>query len=213
MTNLNSSLRYYLKEHLSLYIFVSVLFVMGVIFGALLVNALTLEQRQEMSQYLGSFLHLIHQGTEVNGLEFLKQAFATQLKWILLIWVLGLSVVGLPIILILDFLKGVLIGFTVGYMVAQLSWKGLLFAFVSVAPQNLIVIPAIIICSVSALAFSTFLIKNRFLQKKGSLAQPFKSYVFITLGMIGCLFVASVLESYVIPIFMKWITPMMMALG
>lgn len=213
MMNLKSGLRHYLKEHLSLYIFVSVLFVMGVIFGALLVNALTLEQRQEMSQYLGSFLHLIHQGTEASGVETLKQTFASHLKWILLIWVLGLSVVGLPIILILDFLKGVLIGFAVGYMVAQLSWKGMLFAFVSIAPQNLIVIPAIIVCSVSAIAFSTFLIKTRFLQKKGSLSQPFKSYVFITLGMIGCLFLASVLESYVIPIFMSWITPMMIAFG
>lgn len=50
------------------------------------------------------------------------------LKWVGLIWVCGLSVIGLPGILVLNFLKGVLIGFSVGYMVGQYSWKGLLFS-------------------------------------------------------------------------------------
>ena len=72
---------------------------------------------------------------------------ALHLKWIGLIWILGLSVIGLPGILILDFLKGVLIGFTVGYLVGQYSWKGLLFALVSIAPQNLFIIPVLMMCA------------------------------------------------------------------
>ena len=103
------------------------------------------------------------------------------LKWIGLIWILGLSVIGLPGILILDFLKGVLIGFTVGYLVGQYSWKGLLFALVSIAPQNLFIIPVLMMCGVAAITFSLYIIRDRFIMNRGgSMVKPFASYAMLT---------------------------------
>ncbi len=163
----NRTLEQYMKEHLSLYIFVGVIFVTGVVFGAVMVNALSLEQKQEITRYLGNFFSIVTQGGLESGTaSSIKESFTMHIKWVLIIWLLGLSVIGLPLILILDFLKGVLIGFSVGYMVGTLSWKGLLFALVSVVPQNLIVIPLLIICSVSAISFSILLVKNRFISRK-----------------------------------------------
>jgi stage II sporulation protein M len=211
MSSWNMDMRNYAKENLSLYIFVSVLFVMGVIFGALMVNALSLEQKQEVTRYLGSFFHSIDQGLSVDGKIAFWQAFFMHTKWILLIWILGISVVGLPIILILDFFKGVLIGFTVGYMVGQLSWKGMLFALVSVVPQNLIIIPALMISSVAAISFSLYLIKNRFFQQKGSIRQPFANYALVNVLMVALVFGAALFEAFLSPILMKWVTPMLIA--
>jgi stage II sporulation protein M len=189
-------MKQFMKENVSLYVFVSVLFVIGVVFGAVMVNALSLEQKQEMSRHLGSFFQEVNGGMEIDkGLSF-QQSFGMHMKWILLIWLFGLSIIGLPLILILDFLKGVLIGFTVGYLIGQLSWKGMLFAFVSVAPQNLIIIPALLICSVSAIAFSIYMIKNRFIQRKGGIYQPFMRYTSITLLMGVLLLGAAVWEGY-----------------
>ncbi len=209
--NWNTNFRIYMREHVSLYIFVSVLFVMGVVFGALMVNALSLEQRQDMTQFLGSFFHMIDQGGELQGKSYFQQAFSTHLKWILLIWVLGLSIIGLPFILVLDFLKGVFLGFTVGYFVGQLSWKGMLFALVSIAPQNLFIVPIIIICSVAGISFSMYLIKNLFLKKKGEpLSNVFLNYTLLTLGSIILLFGVSLFEAYITPNLMKWVTPMLL---
>jgi stage II sporulation protein M len=205
----NQTMKQFMKENVSLYVFVSVLFVIGVVFGAVMVNALSLEQKQEMSRHLGSFFQEVNGGMEVDkGLSF-QQSFGMHMKWILLIWLFGLSIIGLPLILILDFLKGVLIGFTVGYLIGQLSWKGMLFAFVSVAPQNLIIIPALLICSVSAIAFSIYMIKNRFIQRKGSMYQPFMRYTSITLVMGVLLLGAAVWEGYFSLGLIKWVTPML----
>jgi stage II sporulation protein M len=205
----NQTMKQFMKENVSLYVFVSVLFVIGVVFGAVMVNALSLEQKQEMSRYLGSFLQEVNGGMEVDKSRSFQQAFGLHMKWILLIWLFGLSIIGLPLILILDFLKGVLIGFTVGYLIGQLSWKGMLFAFVSVAPQNLIIIPALLICSVSAVAFSIYMIKNRFIQRKGSIYQPFMRYTSITLLMGVLLLGAAVWEGYFSLGLIKWVTPML----
>ncbi|MNH94794.1 Stage II sporulation protein M [compost metagenome] len=210
--NNNQTMKQFMKENVSLYVFVTVLFVIGVVFGAVMVNALSLEQKQEMTRHLGSFFHEVNGGLQVDGMQSFKDAFAVHMKWILLIWLFGLSIIGLPLILILDFLKGVLIGFTVGYLVGQMSWKGMLFAFVSIAPQNLIVIPALIICSVSAMAFSIAMIKNRFIQRRGTIYHPFMKYTTVTLMMGVLLLAASLWEGYLSPHVMKWVTPMLTGL-
>lgn len=117
------SLRLMMKEQTPLYIFVAVLFLVGVVFGALIVSALTLDQQQELGDYMGNFFVTVDQ----QGLPAAPDSYwsiaALNLKWVGLIWILGLSVIGLPGILILDFLKGVLIGFTVGCLVSQYSWR------------------------------------------------------------------------------------------
>ncbi|WP_315971315.1 stage II sporulation protein M [Paenibacillus sp. N3.4] len=181
--NRNLSMKQYIKENLPLFIFISVLFVIGVVFGAVMVNALSMEQKQEMTRHLGSFFQEVNDGAEFDSQQSFVQAFGMHMKWLLLIWLFGLSIVGLPLILVLDFLKGVLIGFTVGYLVGQMSWKGMLFALVSVAPQNLIVIPAILFASVAAMSFSIYMIKNRFMSRNGTMYQPFMRYTSITLLM------------------------------
>lgn len=205
-------MKQYIKENLPLFIFVSVLFIIGVVFGAVMVNALSLEQKQEMTRHLGSFFYEINEGTEFDSRQSFVQAFGTHMKWILLIWLFGLSIIGLPLILVLDFLKGVLIGFTVGYLVGQMSWKGLLFALVSVAPHNLIVIPAILFCSVAAMSFSIFMIKNRFMSRNGSMYQPFMRYTTITLMMGVFLLGAALYEGYLSQLMMRWVTPTLVGL-
>lgn len=208
------TLQLYMKEHLSFYIFVGVIFVTGVIFGAVMIGALSSEQKQEITRYLGNFFSTIEQGALPGDSQAsFRDAFAMHMKWILIIWVLGLSVVGLPLILILDFLKGVLVGFTVSYMVGTMSWKGLLFALVSVVPQNLIVIPALLVCSVTAMAFTVHLVKNRFFQKKGALYEPFMRFSATVLITGVLLLGVSAFEAYASPVLMKWVTPTLAALA
>ncbi|PZE22019.1 stage II sporulation protein M [Paenibacillus xerothermodurans] len=209
----NRSLQLYMKEHLSLYIFVGVIFITGVVFGAVMVGALSPEQKQEILRYLSNFFSSVEQGVFTDVKSSFQQSFALHIKWILIIWVLGMSVIGLPLILILDFLKGALIGFSVGYLVGQFSWPGLYFALVSVAPQNLIIIPALLICSVTAIAFSIHLVKHRFMARKGTFYEPFMRYCGTVLVSGILLAGVALFEAYVSPVMMKWVTPMLITIA
>lgn len=205
---LNSNLKSHMEEKLPLYVFVSVLFMTGIAFGALMVNALSQQQIAEMSHFLSQFFQRLEHGSTGESNVFLLQAFTTHLKWVLLIGVLGISIIGLPIILILMFIKGVLLGFTVGYFVSQLSWKGMLFAMISIAPQNILVVPALIICSVSGISLSLFLIKKQLSTRQlGHAKQQFASYIKMIFSLIFILFVASLFEAFVTPVLMKWLMP------
>ncbi|KAA9007440.1 stage II sporulation protein M [Paenibacillus spiritus] len=202
------SLRGMIREQTPLYLFVAVLFLVGVVFGALIVGALTMDQVQELSDYLGNFFIMVDQ----HGLDTSPEAFwsiaGLQLKWIGLIWILGLSVIGLPGILILDFLKGVLVGFTVGCLISQYSWHGLLFALVSVAPHNLILIPVLLVASASAIAFSLLMIRSRVTGRSGlAVKRPFVLYSALTLTLAAAILGAALLETWVTPVMMGWVAP------
>jgi stage II sporulation protein M len=153
---------------------------------------------------LQTFIGGLDQNTTIPPKEAFQQSFAHHLKYIGLIWLVGLTVIGLPLILVFIFLKGVLVGFTVGFLVSELGWKGALFSLGSVVPQNLLIIPAILVTGVAAISFSTLLIRNYFIQKRGGpIWQPLASYTWVTLLMAGMLFVASLFEAYVSPGIMR----------
>lgn len=207
------AMRYYWKEHLSLYIFIAVIFATGVVFGAVLVHALTLDVNQEMRRHLENFLHTVDQGLAFDANKSYWQIFSLNIKWILLIWLFGLSVIGLPLILILDFLKGALIGFSFGFLIGEYAWKGMVLSLAGIVPQNLVLIPAILMVSVAGMSFSIHLVKNRFLQRQGGIYGPFLRYSLITLGIVVLVAAVSFFEVYLSPQLMKSVVPMLNALA
>lgn len=46
----------HIRDHSSIYLFIIVLFLMGVIFGAIVVNSLSLSQKEDLYYYLTQFL-------------------------------------------------------------------------------------------------------------------------------------------------------------
>ncbi|WP_040951277.1 stage II sporulation protein M [Gorillibacterium massiliense] len=197
----------YWKENMPFVIFIAAIFGTGVVFGAVLVSALTLDMNQELSRHLGNFFQSVDIGFGSDRSRIFWNIFGLNAKWILLIWLLGLSVVGLPIIFVMDFLKGALIGFTVSFLAAQYSWKGLLFSLVSVVPQNLVLIPLLIIGSVAGMSFSIYLVKNRVLQNKGQVLPPFVKYGLLMAVMLILAAGVSLFEAYVSPNLMGNVTP------
>lgn len=194
------------RDHISIFIFVLSLFIVGVMFGAVIVNSLGLEQKQDLYEYLTKFFNEFGGSgpKPTNGL--LLSTFFENIKIVLLIWILGISVIGVPLTLILLFSKGVVIGFTVGFLVNQSGFKGFLLACASVLPQNLLFIPFIILITSLSIVFSIKLIKRQFLKdREEKLKSLFLVYVLVLLSGAIMLLITSLIEIYLSPILMKWI--------
>ncbi|WP_028610465.1 stage II sporulation protein M [Paenibacillus harenae] len=198
-----------IKNQLSLYVFVSVLFVVGVIFGGLMVNALTLEQQQELALDVDQYVQLMNNGMGMGEAASFWERFSFHGKWLVLLWVLGITVVGIPGVLVLNFLKGALVGFAVGTLINQYAWKGVLLSLVSVAPQNIIAVPAMIITSAAAISFSMYVVKNRLLRQKGELAPQLGSFTSTAVLMLIIFAGAALIEAYVSPMLISWVSPLL----
>ena len=195
------------QDRLSLLVFVVVLFIVGVVFGSLIYNALTLEQQQHLASDVDHYAELFRAGLFPDAGATLRERAVFHAKWVLLIWLLGVTVVGMPLVLALDFLKGVLVGFSVGALIQGYGWDGLLFALAAVAPPNLIVIPALVLASVSAVRFSLHVVKHRLLQPGGEIMQPLLAHTATSLLMLLALWGAALFESYVSPHLIAWAAP------
>ncbi|MDF2854501.1 MAG: stage sporulation protein [Neobacillus sp.] len=190
----------YFREHSSIFLFIVILFLMGVIFGAIVVNSMSITQKEDLFYYLSQFFSQISNGKVAENHDQFTQSFLHNSKYIGVIWVLGISIIGLPVILILLFIKGMVVGFTVGFLVSQMKWNGFLLAFVSIMPQNLIIIPVFIIMAALSVIFSLRMIKRQFLKKYGEPILPFfKRYIFAFLTAIIFISVASGIEAYLSP--------------
>ena len=90
----------YFGEHSSIFLFVSILFMMGVIFGAVIVNSMSFTQREDLFYYLSQFFGQIANGKTEASRDIFVQSLLHNSKFIVLMWVLGISIVGLPVILV-----------------------------------------------------------------------------------------------------------------
>jgi stage II sporulation protein M len=194
----------YFREHSSIFLFIVILFLMGVIFGAIVVNSMSITQKEDLFYYLSQFFGQIQNGKVAVNNDLFAQSFLHNSKFIGLIWILGISIIGLPVILIVLFIKGLVVGFTVGFLVSQLGLKGFMLAFVSILPQNLIIIPVFIMMAALSVIFSLRMIKKQFFKKYGHPILPFfKNYIITLVLAVVLISAASGVEAYVSPWLMK----------
>lgn len=196
----------HLQQHISLYTFSIALFLMGIIFGSIIVNSLPEASKTNLDHYLSTFFTEMGKGTIASPSDMFNNSFSQGFQYLVFIWLLGLSIIGLPIILILLFLKGVVVGFTVGFLVNEMGWHGFWMAVVSVLPQNLLLVPAFIIISTAAVAFSLKLIRQLLVQTPENPLMPqFRRYGLLMLSILSLLLVSSLFEAYLSPILMSGI--------
>ncbi|MCY7749590.1 stage II sporulation protein M [Bacillus inaquosorum] len=198
----------HVKDHLSLYIFVSVLFFMGVIFGAIIVNSMTISQKEDLYYYLSQFFGQLSEGKQASSSDMFGQSIFHNVKYLGLMWILGISVIGMPIIFIMIFLKGIVVGFTVGFLVNQMGISGFFLSFVSVLPQNVLLIPAYLIMGTCAIAFSLKLIRQLFVKRSlhDAPIQWFGRYAFVLLVILFLALISSLFEAYLSPVLMEKLT-------
>ncbi|SFP24885.1 stage II sporulation protein M [Salibacterium halotolerans] len=202
--SLHEYLRRHWLEYRSLYWFSIVLLFMGVMFGAVLVNSLAMDLKNDLNGFVSQFFSQFREGADMAPHHIFLQSLSRHAGYLILMWVLGLSVAGVPFILILLFLKGVVSGFTIGFLVQQMGSGGFFLAFSSIFLQNVIIIPSYIIMAVISISISLSMIKHLF-QRKKSVHVP--RVLLKSAAAAGCLLLgicgAAAVEGYVSPVLIK----------
>lgn len=198
--------REYIEERLFLFILVGLLFVMGIVFGTLSAKGLEKGQKLELLQYVQLFFQgMKKENQPVSDVSLAKNAIFNHLKTILFLLLLGFSVIGVPLILFLIFAKGYILGFTIGFILQQLSGKGFIFAITSVFPHYAFIIPAFLMAGVANIDFSGAILKSRF----GKVYRPLSTELLQCLGINGMaifiLTLSGIIEGFISPLFIYWV--------
>ncbi len=181
------------------------LLVAGTVAGALAVIHLEPVQRQDLYALLSNFLQgLGDEPNRLNASAVLAKSLWGNIKTAGLLWVLGLTVVGIPVVALIIFIRGFLVGFTVGFLVHQMGWKGIAFSLASVFPQNLLAVPALLVLAISSASFSLFLVRRN--SRRCSVIAEFLRYTKLAVACAVIMALAALVEAYLVPPLMAWLS-------
>lgn len=184
-----------------IYLLVGLCFMGGLVFGALAINTLDDQQFSDMQQNLDSGFTQISEN--IDFAQTTKQAALKNMAALGKISILGLTVIGFPLILAIIFTRGFVISFTVAFLLQEKSLKGGLMALLTVIPPNLLSLPAYLAAAVLAINFSLYLVRGRENLRSMPITQYFLGYSVIMLALAVLMLCASFIEGYFSPIFIR----------
>ena len=196
-TKIREVIAEHIKNNLNLYFFLFLAFVAGISAGAFTVNGLSPVQKKELTNYLHGFFQLF-ENQKVDGNEILRISLMDNMRQIAILWVLGVTIIGIPFIYILIGVRGFITGFTSGFIIEYLGLKGVLFSAMTILPKELIIIPCLIALGVNGINFSMGIIKNKSNKDENKQFKRIFAYCFVTLTFSTLIFFGIFVESYIV---------------
>lgn len=127
--------------------------IISLITGVLFIKIL---KNNDLSASIGALDEFIDNVSN-NTLDYylsLRSSLSTNILYVLLIWFLGVSIIGIPIILFIYFIKVFSIGFSLSVIVYKFGLKGLLYGFIYIFPHNILNIFIFLILSIKSISYS-----------------------------------------------------------
>lgn len=183
------------------HLIVLIVFSAGLMVGAMSAGKMDSAKSDELSLYIKEFVQKV-EGVNFESARMAKNAMVNNIIMVAAIYLLGLTVIGMPVILAVLFVRGFVIGFAAGFLTGDLSSGGVLLTAAAILPHNLLYIPAVCFGASSSLMFALLLFKRNFNSAVRILPGFFKytatmaSVLLITVG-------AGLIEGYVTPVFTK----------
>lgn len=184
----------HLYDNFKLYLIVIIIFIIGIVAGVIFINNVNGDQATEIQNYITEFINLLKQDYHIDTGLLLKKSLSDNLILIITMWLLGSTVIGIPIVMGIVLFRGFCIGYSVSAIIATLGvQKGILFFVVTMLLHNLIFIPVIVCMTISCMKLYKSIMKDR---RRENIKIEIIRHTLISIVLSLFLVVASLIESY-----------------
>lgn len=151
-----------LQENKKIYILLLIFLLMGIVFGVFIINNSDEVQKNEVSEYINNFVTTLKNNNSIDKKELVKVSIKENILMGIILWFVGSTIIGLPLIYFFVLYKGLCIGYTISSAIIALgTGKGVIFCLSSILFQNIIFIPALFFIAVSSTKLCYAIMKNR----------------------------------------------------
>lgn len=172
-----------------------IIFFIGVLLGVIFVNNCKETQENQIKSYIQNFVDGIRENYKISSTKLLWNAIMKNFITALVLWFLGLTLIGVPLIYLFIGYKGYCIGFTAASIIATLGGtKGTLFIASTMLLQNIIYIPIIIALATSSVKLYKKIMEDR--RRENIKTQILKHTIF-SVFMLVILILNSFIEAYI----------------
>lgn len=187
-----------------LFIFLFLLFIIGLLVGSLFTTILKDSDQTLVKDSLNNFLTSINKNQLKVETTFLPALFS-QIVYVLSVWLLGVSILGLPIVVILYFSKAFTLGFSIGSLLYHYHTKGILLSIGYIFPHQIINFFIYTILTIYSLSLSLKLLDSLIHKKRLDFRFILNKYLFILILSLVGVIITSSLEIFVMPKLISYI--------
>ena len=183
-------------------IVITILF-LGVISGAIFSNIIDLNDKKLVLDKINLFVTNINTQS-INNIESFKNSILINLTYSIIIWILGMTIIGIIINIFLLYLKGFIFGFTLSAFILAYSYKGIILSILYTLFGQLLNLVVIIILCIYSMMWTSNFIKQIIKSKHNmNIQKYFKNYSLIFLITILISLISSISESFIFPTLIK----------
>ena len=180
-----------------LLLLLTILTVISIIIGLLFPSLLKDNDQELIKNSITEFIKKINEN-KLNHLEILISSSWNNILITIILLVLGISLIGIPIIVIIHIFKCFITGFSITSILITYGPKGIITAIIYSIPNILNTLGSLLI-SYYAISFSITIFKCIFKKENKNWNSITKQYTKLTIFFILYSVIISILESYVIP--------------
>ena len=183
-------------------VFLVGLFLIGLIAGSIFITIISKSDQALVKEYIKEFVNKADKN-KLNYLEALKNASLSNGLFIVIVWLLGFSIIGIPIVIFMYFSKAFILGFSLSSFILQYKFKGLLLALIYFFPHHVVNILAYTLILIYSLKISFILVNSIIKKKTISFKAIMNRYLFFFAVSIVMVIVASLYECFVVPFLIR----------
>lgn len=185
------------KSIIFLFILTIIALITGSLFGVILNDA----DKQIVQESINQFLT---NSNKLNYIGALKTGTINQTIFIIIIWLLGFSIIGIPIILFSFFLKVFVLGFSITSLITIKGTRGCLISLAYIFPHHVLNIVNYTFLTIISLKVSFSLLYAIIKRKKIDFKPIINKYLLSLLISLILGLIAVLLEVYLMPFLIQF---------
>ncbi len=185
----------YIKENIKTYLILLIIFFIGLILGVIFVDNASEPQANQISSYINNFINSIKENYQISTKDLLKETVINNVSIAVILWFLGSTVIGFPLIYVVICYKGYCIGYTISSVIATIGTaKGIVFILATMLLQNIIYIPVILTLGVSGVKLYRLIMEDR---RRENIKIQIAKHTIFSILMLMLLIISALIETYI----------------
>lgn len=207
MKKILDKLKAYFKVNKKMFLFLSILLIIGIAAGSIFSITINDSDTELVSNYLKNYISSIS-NNEINLLDSFVSTSISDLLIIIIIWLLGFSVIGIPIIFIIFFYKSFIFGFTIGSILINYKIKGIILSIIYMIPHHILNLILLMTFIIYAYIISSKILKAILKRDKIDFGPITHTYA-VALGITSIIsLILTTYGSFVVPNIIKLCLPL-----
>lgn len=139
----------YLKNNLREYAIITIIFLIGLVCGVVFINNTNEAQIREINTYINDFIESLKNNIQINKSALLQEALVSNLILAVILWFVGSTVIGIPIVYAMIAYRGFCLGYTISSCIATLGTRRrtTIYNRINIITKHIIYSVYIITCS------------------------------------------------------------------